>query len=434
MLRRRSRAAILLVPLLLLAVTPGARADPLADKAASFRRSLVERHLSPEGLLLYRVRGSTIERARREGLYPDLADTPTFTGLLAATSCLRADVAAPDERAEALADAERAIAGLELLTAVTGRPGLLARAVRPMPLPADGSWDDDWFPGGLGFESFSWRGNTSVDQYANGLLPAVWECRHHFPERTRKLVTDFAALLARDGMRLYDPDGRQTTYGDLSWRSGYGFNSIFQLTGYAAFAISAELDPNGPWAETRDRLRATYRVPAGARVTNFRVGTLTNFSNDMMAWNLVPLSRARGDPALADLRHGMHRSWLRVREDENAYFALVLCRIEPEACDPEAVASARRLLEHFPLDKMAVEGEDAVADIPRRWLPGANGKRQARRPVPIELRRPSSYEWKSNPYRVEQYGMLDLEYTGLDYLAAYWLLVSHDTAERPGAR
>ena len=53
---------------------------------------------------------------------------------------------------------------------------------------------------------------------------------------------------------------------------------------------------------------------------------------------------------------------------------------------------------------------------------------------PIELRRVSSFEWKSSPYRLDSVPEPDEVYTGLDYLAAYWLLAAHDAARDGGAR
>jgi hypothetical protein len=239
-------------------------------------------------------------------------------------------------------------------------------------------------------------------------------------------------------MRLVDPDGRPTRYGDLSWRSGYGLNSIAQLTGYAAFALAAALDADGGWSAERERIVSRRRVPARARVTNFRVFAITNHSNDLMAWNLyrvlVPLARETDDPALGDLRHGMHRTWLRVRRDRSAYFALVLCRIEPASCDREAAVAARDQLSRFPLEKRKLAPPTETAQLPRRWLPGRKWQRLAREPVPIELRGASSFEWKSSPYRLETRAAPNFEYTGLDYLAAYWLLRAVEPVEEAGAR
>ncbi|MEE8557699.1 MAG: hypothetical protein V3T14_07420, partial [Myxococcota bacterium] len=76
----------------LLATQPSGPGALLEEKARRFRSALVERHLSPEGLVLYRVDLKTIGDDLDRGTYPDLADTPTFTGLWAATSCTRFEV------------------------------------------------------------------------------------------------------------------------------------------------------------------------------------------------------------------------------------------------------------------------------------------------------------------------------------------------------
>lgn len=415
----------------------------LVQKAALFRQALLDRHLSPEGLVLYRVNLRTIRADLRRGTYPNLADTPTFTGIFAAASCTRASSGA--NRALALEDAERALSGLELLMSVTGSPGLLARAVRrDEGAPADGL-RGKWFPGAAGYERFVWRGDVSFDQYANGLLPAIAECAEYFPERSRRLATDFARHLIAHDMQLVDPDGERTRYGDLSWRSGLGFNALAQLTGYAGFSLAAQLDPDPVWAEQRDRLRDRYRIAARSRRTNLRILGVTNPSNDLMAWHLyrtlVPLAHRSADPSLPELRHGMHRAWRRVRSDGNAYFALLMCKLEPGSCDRQTLLRARELLVRFPLEKRKLDPPEALDLLPRRWLPGRKWQRLAREPVPIELRRQSSFEWKSSPYRVERSNAPDIEYTGLDFLAAYWLfralapeLLLRGAAMRPGSR
>lgn len=264
-----------------------------------------------------------------------------------------------------------------------------------------------------------------MDQYANGLLPAVAACRSYFPERARRLVVDAAAHLLEHDMRLVDPDGQRTRFGDLSHRSGFGFNSIAQLTGYAIFALAAELDPDSRWAKKRDQLRDRYRVLARSRRTNLRILGITNYSNDLMAWNLyrvlVPLAQRTQDAGLPDLRHGMLRTWLRVRADRNPYFMLVLCKVEPTSCEPGSLQDARAQLERFRRDKRKLPLDPTLATLPRSWLPGRKFRRQARELVPIELRPASSFEWKSNPYRVDAYVRPEIEYTGLDYLVAYWL-------------
>lgn len=396
--------------------------DPLRVRAIRYRAGLLERHVSPEGVVLYRVDPATIASDIREGRYPLVADAPTFTGQWAAGACLWAGYARGSERASALADADLALRGLESLSGVTGVPGLYARNLRRAPPPAGAP--GRWFQGAGRFEGYFWRGNVSMDQYANGVLPALWSCRKLFPARTRLAATALADHLLANDLHLVDPDGRRTRFGNLSPGAGAGFNSIAMLTGYAAFSLSALLDSRPVYAEERDRLRDRARVPARSRVTNLRFFGRAKRSNDLMAWSLfrvlVPLARETGDPALADLRHAMFSTWLRVRSDGNAYFAILLCESEPESCDRSALQAARNQLEHFPLTRLRDRAEPELERLPRAWLPDRRWRRRARDPVPISLRAPSSFEWKSDPYRLVQGVAPRTEYSGLDFLVAYW--------------
>jgi hypothetical protein len=412
-----------------------AQNELLESKARAFRASIADRHRAAEGFLLYSVDLDAVREQLAHSTYPALGDTPTYTGMLAAAECTRADVETGAERAEALADADRTLAGLEILMRVTGRRGLLARGIQRPPAPAESKPDDRWFKGAPGYEQYLWRGDVSRDQYANGLLPALAACREYFPERVRVLATDVAELLLETEMRLIDPDGRVTRYGELGPFAGLGFNPIAKLTGYAVFALAAELDPDPRFAKRRDELRDRDRVVASSSVTNIRVFGLTSNSNDLMAWNLyrvlVPLAERTRDPALPDLRHGLRRSWLRVKPYDNPYFTLLFCRLEPQACEPEALADARDMLLRFPLEKRRLAPSPRLAELPRALLPSRKLQAQALAPVPIELRPAETFEWKASPYRISSATEPSTEYTGTDYLAAYWLYRGLESARAP---
>lgn len=407
----------------------------LASKARAFRAAIVDRHRAAEGFLLYSVDLDIVREQLARGSYPALGDTPTYTGQLAASECTRADFETGAARAEALADGDRTLAGLEILMRVTGRRGLLARGIQRPPAPPQSQPDNRWFTGAAGYEDYLWRGDVSMDQYANGLLPALEACREYFPERVRVLATAVAELLLETDMRLVDPDGRVTKYGELGPFAGFGFNPIAKLTGYAIFALAAELDPDPRFAVRRDELRNQHRVVATSSITNIRVLGLTSYSNDLMAWNLyrvlVPLAERTHDPALADLRHGLQRTWLRVKPYQNAYFAILFCRLAPESCDPEALENARELLLRFPLEKRRLAPASRLAELPRAFLPSRKLAIQARVPVPIELRPADTFEWKSSPYRIGGMTEPSTEYTGTDYLAAYWLYRGIDASGAP---
>ena len=214
---RGSAAGAALVATLLVTAFEVARADALAVKAEQFRATLFERHLSSEGMLIYRARLPQIERQLRDGDYPVLADAPTFTGLWAAAACAHAAASDGAERERAQSDAHKALDGLTFLMDVTGVEGLLARSARRATPPS--SSNAKWFRGTANYAGYWWRGNVSMDQYANGLLPAVALCKALFPERTRALIRATARHLLRNDMRLVDPDGETTRYGNLGPRA-----------------------------------------------------------------------------------------------------------------------------------------------------------------------------------------------------------------------
>ncbi len=397
----------------------------LVEKAGLFREALLARHVSREGVVLYRIDLRSIASDLSVGTYPYLADTPTFTGLWAAAACTQLSLGI--RPSEAKSDAQRALAGLRMLMEVTGVRGLLARGIRRDQGRDVTGLRGHWFPGGPGFEEYVFKGDVSMDQYANGLLPAVAECATHFPEQTRQLVTDFAAHLVEHDLKLIDPNGERTRFGDLSPRSGFGFNSIAQLTAYAAFAWASELEPDAGWQQWRDRLRDTFRVVARARRTNLRLFGITNHSNDLMSWNLyralVPLARRSRDPSLADLRHGMAKARERVRADGSAYFDALACDLEPETCEPGRLRAAWDQLARFPLEKRRLDPAPELLHLRRRLVPGRKFEVLASERVPIELRPASSFEWKSSPYRLERPAAPNVEYTGIDYLSAVWVLL-----------
>ncbi len=413
-------------------LTRAASESLLLEKARQFEAAIQARHLTREGLFLYVVDLDGIADQLRAGTVPAFADTPTYTGLFAATSCLRARVETGRDRTRALADAGRALDGLRFLMEVTGRPGLLARGIQRAPAPPMEARDPEhrWFEGAPPHQEWVWRGDASQDQYANGLLPAVAACHELFPDETRDLITSTAELLSQTNMQLIDPDGRRTRYGDLSSGAGYGFNSIAKLTGYGVYALASALDSDlsptsgSRWKAQLSELRDRERVVASSTRTNLRVFGITNFSNDLMAWNLyralVPLARRRQDPALEDLLRGVRKAHARVEPDRNPYFQLVECAIL-QACSRETLEQVREFLVCFPTEKRRVRPSPELDQIPRRWLPGRKGRIRARSLVPIELRPPESFEWKANPYRVTGVTSPSTEFTGLDYLSAYWL-------------
>ena len=99
----------------------------------------------------------------------------------------------------------------------------------------------------------------------------------------------------------------------------------------------------------------------------------------------------------------------------------MFCSLEPDACDAGVLARGRAQLQAFPLEKRRLGPAVDAAGRPMEPLPGRKWKVLAREIVPIEARPASSFEWKSSPYRLHAERSPNTEYTGLDYLVAFWL-------------
>ncbi|MCI0651436.1 MAG: hypothetical protein L0Z55_06095 [Planctomycetes bacterium] len=141
---------------------PGAGAgSALRSRAASWEENLFGRHLSPEGLLLYRTPAEPLAAG---GFYQDLADQAAWSGHLLAALSFRAAVEEPAE-----ADRERILAvvrGMRLLHDATGTPGYIARCILPSPLVEKVAANPErWEPSAAGV-GFSCRLPPSKDQYA----------------------------------------------------------------------------------------------------------------------------------------------------------------------------------------------------------------------------------------------------------------------------
>ena len=121
------------------------------------------------------------------------------------------------------------------------------------------------------------------------------------------------------------------------------------------------------------------------------------------------------DPLLAGDRPPL------VGDDLLRHLDLAECELEPESCPARELTEVHDALADFPAEKRKIGGSAELAALPRRWLPARKWEPEARELVPMRLRPATSFEWKSSPYRVTDVVDPSTEYTGLDYLVAYWL-------------
>lgn len=399
------------------------------------------------------------------------------------------------------AEVERAraflLADLELLhtaSAITGTPGVIARAlaVRALPgagqsevvplfdangdpLPAEknnGTWRADVSGD---YPDLVWEDSCSRDMYVGWALAyaAAWEVIRSDASIDDALKTrlraDAAALLDglmvvhADGydLEIRDADGRRTYHGILNENSidrlylpgaPNGFN------GYMAVGIVAALayvtDAPRHWRYLEETLIDTRGLLTLARdsMVGIDAGVASNYSAYNMAftagWLAIRYPRRPADRAIARdaALTGLYARPDRMRqpaEQDQAFYDLVALAARSgasaygtgDAADPALLSKLVGILDAFPtapffaetvencdaaelasLDCVGVDG----TPLPLHESLGRGGLPVAAVPVPMRIRPPSNYYWRSNPYQVNRVEDGLALFGGVDFRWVYW--------------
>jgi hypothetical protein len=208
----------------------------LREKAQVYQEGLEQKHLTPEGVVQYRMwdTGSPF------GSYGDLADGPFQTGIYLSSQAHRyAATGDPDARQQVLL----ALNGLRTLMEVTGKRGLLARYLslrdaipaadrEPFPDVPDSDltrsqWFiryKEWLPS-TALTDYWWRPDVSKDQYAGfihglGVTLALVD-----DPGVRSLVAELSSAAAdhliENHLRIIDSHGEPTTHNNVAGRIGF---------------------------------------------------------------------------------------------------------------------------------------------------------------------------------------------------------------------
>jgi len=384
---------------------------PLHAKADAYQTRLAALHQMPDGVIRYRV---TSSQARED--YGDLPDGPFFAGLYLASQALRLAVTGePAARVEVL----ETLDGMALLMDVTGEPGLLARWVSRAPVASRSEWHDS-----LTRPGYRWRGDVSKDQlagYACGLGVALALLPD--PElraRAAALARPLAEHLRRNELQIVDVGGERTTHGNLRAHVALfpvGVNALIALSVAKAAGAAGPDDAFSQELDADAFLRA-------ARAAHWRAPGNTKRVNENMAYVslLALLLLERAPERTAALRDVEARLWDGVRGEHNAFFAGVhALATGDDAARAESVAA----LAEFPERKreLPVDLTRPGFDFETSWWKNSKGRPRATEPIPLYLRPAGSNLWVSDPQllvgSLEDHGQT--EYSGIDYLLAYWL-------------
>jgi len=388
---------------------------PLEEKARIFEGAIRARHLSPEGILLYK---RWIDRP--EGA---IGDAPIWTGCYVGAQALRYAVTGEPEAEEG---AVTGLRGLHFLQAVTGKRGLLCRGVSTGGIPLDDAHPHEWHQGDGLFATYSWHGDVSVDQYAGAMFGYALAYDLLGDRETRRLmaedVTAIAAHFIEHDMTIVDVDGKVTTFGHLEpslWTED--LNALLAL---GFLKIAHHITAEERFARQYHTLIDTYRYherTITARAPWWEQFLGVNHSDNNLAFlAYYPLLRYEADLALLSCYHrSLQRAWQAVKREGNPFFSFVYQALTLAAPRDEP---ALQTLRHFPLEKRDIAVHNSTRpEVCISWVRDRHGRLQACDPVPIEDRSPSTFAWKDNPYGLNGGGEGERLYTGTNYLLAYWL-------------
>lgn len=347
------------------------------------------------------------------------------------------------------------------------------------PLPVDktnGTWRDD-ASGGL-FPEYAWEDSCSRDMLVGWVLgmAAAWEVSRGDatidPARIATLQDDASAIAhslmivgsAGYDLEIHDADGRITYNGYLNEAAidrtyvarfrGNGQHAVMALGIVAALArISG--DPEVADYLHNDLIRGRD-LPGIVRdhVDLLDVGVATNYSNYDMAYMGAWLAQrylcddSAREAVRTGILEGLYDTPGEIQqpvEQGQSFFDLVALAasargtadapLDAASIDASMLARATSTLREFPAPYWAESvtncddaeiasldcvGVDGTA-LPLSAMLGRGDVVIASIPVPMRIRPPSNFMWRSNPYVVNGDGNPLAYYPAVDFRLAYWM-------------
>lgn len=387
----------------------GAEAD-----AQRIQAGITARHL-PYGTILDPIfstpDGDEIQNYTRCG------DSALWTGHYLAAQAFRygaavngAAVNGAGSTAEALAEVNQALDGVETLVRITGN-GLLARCAFPADSPYAGMMAEEekqhgLIAGTVRGEPWLWIGNTSRDQYLGVFfgLNVAWSLVPDAAVQRRVAALSTAMLdnLTSHAWTVVMPDGspsttfihrpdQQLALLKLGRRANAGrFENVYKaLANSASFAVIVPIS-----TEVRDPYDSYFK-----------------FNLDYIGfWSLL----TSGDNALIRANYKRAYDVLRRTTDDhgNAHFNLMDRAINGPNAGRDA--ETRRLLDEW----LARPRRDFITDM--RGLVAQCGDR-ACTPLPVAARAYTDFLWQRSPFQLTGGGGWPVESSGIDYLLPYWM-------------
>lgn len=338
----------------------------------------------------------------------------------------------------------------------------------PLPIEKNnGTWREDQSGA---YPEWVWEDSTSRDMLvgwamAFGAAAEVLEGDDTISETRRATLRADARAIAEQLMivrpsgydlEIIDADGRTTFHGvmnengfDRAYVPGVnnGFYAVMSLGIVAALARAAD----EPAIDTylAEELITKRKLPSIARMDMLEVnlGVASNFSNYNMAFTgaLLAMKYLEDRMARGEVRIGVRDELYAVPDSDRqpiemkqSFFDFIwaITALETKGLDSEAVARGLETLREYPEAPFwelgrtnCDEAEIAAArceleDGTTVDLLGYVGRGEdlvAAQPIPMRVRPPSNYFWRSNPYQPNGGGDGSRLLPAVDFRVAYWL-------------
>lgn len=400
----------------------------LARKAALFDADIVERFMLPPGQVATRRR---LPAPGRPYVTHNMPDNAYMTGIYCAAQTWRY-LSSGTAAASRLAG--EACTALAHLTAVSGKPGLLARASAPIGAP--------WFDDGVWRESpdgrHRWRGDVSSDQ-VDGLMFGIFVYVTHLADIDRRAQLADAvraivdAVLGND-LRIIGFDGEPTRWGH--YEPAYVMNDepmnallLLQMV-KVAHAVTGDARYD---REYRRFIELGY-ARLGERARPDEPPLDANHSDDVLiALALFPLLELERDPSIRAHYLEAARRWFRggahpgIDAEANPFASFLWSHWSGDAGD---TAAGIGTLRNLPLDMKWNADTIAAYEARFEFTFDAEPVRQMAagvRPLPIGQRGRTWSFLVHNPYVVggDRESRAPFETNGLDFLVSYWFGRAH---------
>jgi hypothetical protein len=396
---------IRLFSLILLSIAAGRAFGGEAD-ALSISSTIQQRHM-PYNTILSPVFASPASSTLVS--YSRCGDSAIWTGHYLAAEAFRYSVT---RSPQALANAARALTGLESLVNVTGT-GVLARCLVPAGSPYAAAITQEEAHNGvrsgtINGEAYLWIGNTSRDQYAGVFfgLGIAYDMIAETALRTRvsALATRMLEFLLSKNWAVTMPDGGIST---VFWGRPDQQLSFLQV---GRHLNAARFDST--YRSYRLAYASSVAVPISYEVLDDHN---SYFKFNLATISLYNLIRLEDNSTYRWFYNNAYDVLRRTTDDHrNAHFHMIDRGLKGAAAARDA--ETRALLNEWLLRPR----RDNYVDL-RPQYPSCGAPDRACSPIPVAERVRTDFLWQRSPFLLYGGGSGVIETPGVDYILPYWM-------------